>query len=66
MTFGQHIRNIRKSNHLNQTEFGAMLGVSQITICGWEKYGKIPDVTMIAQIIKRFNVDFNTLFEDFF
>ena len=66
MTFGEHIKNIRKQNKLNQTEFGAMLGVSQITVCGWEKYGKIPDIVIITQIIKKFGANFNELFEDFF
>ena len=41
------------------------LGVSQITICGWERYGKVPDVMLLAQIIKEFKVPFETLFEDY-
>lgn len=66
MTFGQHIRKIRRGNKLNQTELGEMLGVSQITICGWERYGKVPDVEMIALICKKFKITFEELFEDYF
>lgn len=66
MTFGQHIRRIRIKNNLNQTELGNLLGVSQITICGWERYGKVPDVEMICKIVKRFNTSFEVLFEDYF
>ena len=66
MTFGQHIRKIRKANNLNQTELGDILGVSQITICGWERYGKIPDIEMICKIVKKFDAPFEELFEDYF
>ena len=65
MTFGQHVRKIRRNNGLSQTELGKMLGVSQITICGWENYGKVPDVMILAKIIKEFGVPFEKLFEDY-
>lgn len=66
MTFGQQLRKIRRSHNLNQSKFGELLGVSQITVCGWERYGKVPDVSIIAEICKKFNVTFEKLFEDYF
>ena len=65
MTFGQHLRKIRKNNNLSQSELGKKLGVSQITVCGWENYGKVPDVMILANIIKEFGVPFEVLFEDY-
>lgn len=66
MTFGENIRQIRRINKLNQTEFGKMLGVSQITVCGWEIYGKVPSHLVLIDIIKKFDVTFEELFDDYF
>ena len=42
MTFGEKIKNLRKSKNLNQTQLANAIGVSLRTIRGWEIEGRYP------------------------
>ena len=42
MTFGEKIKNLRKSKKLNQTQLANAIGVSLRTIRGWEIEGRYP------------------------
>lgn len=42
MTFGEKIKNLRKSKNLNQTQLANSIGVSLRTIRGWEIEGRYP------------------------
>ena len=42
MTFGEEIKNLRKSKNLNQTQLANAIGVSLRTIRGWEIEGRYP------------------------
>lgn len=42
MTFGEKIRNLRKSKNMNQTQLANSIGVSLRTIRGWEAEGRYP------------------------
>ena len=42
MTFGEKIKNLRKSKHMNQTQLANAIGVSLRTIRGWEIEGRYP------------------------
>lgn len=49
------IKEIRKDQGLNQTEFGERIGVKQTTIAGYEN-GKTPLDTVISSICREFGV----------
>ena len=51
------IRAIRKHYSLNQTEFGARLGVKQTTVAGWETTSRTPLEPIISLICKEFSID---------
>ena len=42
MTFGEKIRNLRKSKNMNQTQLANSIGVSLRTIRGWGAQGRYP------------------------
>ena len=42
MTFGEKIRNLRKSKNMNQTQLANSIGVSLRTIRGGEAEGRYP------------------------
>lgn len=50
------IKKIRKDAGLNQTEFGARLGVNQSTIAGYES-GNNPPGSIIVLLKEKFNVN---------
>lgn len=54
------IKELRKHLGLNQTEFGAKIGVKQTTIAGYEN-GRVPLDTVISSICREFNVNENWL-----
>lgn len=40
--WGERVRTLRKSRGLKQSEFGALLGVANTTVCNWEKGHSTP------------------------
>ncbi len=42
MTFGEKIKNLRKTKNMNQTQLANAIGVSLRTIRGWEIEGRYP------------------------
>lgn len=50
------IKFIRKSAHMNQTEFGAKIGLKQTSIAAYECGARRPLDTVIASICREFNV----------
>ena len=53
----ERIRILRKQLGLNQTEFGARIGVKQTTIAGYETGASTPMDAVISSICREFNVD---------
>lgn len=51
------IKSLRKYLGMNQTEFGARLGVKQTTVAGWESGGRVPLESILTLICKEFNVN---------
>lgn len=51
------IKTVRKHYHLNQTEFGARLGVKQTTVAGWETGMNIPSNSSVVAICREFCID---------
>lgn len=50
------IKELRSHVGLNQTDFGARIGVKQSTIAGWETGQRIPPDSSIVSICREFNV----------
>ena len=51
------IKQLRAHFNLNQTEFGARVGVKQTTIAGWESGIRTPSDAMIHSICREFGVN---------
>ena len=50
------IKELRSHVGLNQTDFGARIGVKQSTIAGWETGQRIPPDSAIVSICREFGV----------
>lgn len=55
------IKALRIELGLNQTEFGARLGIKQTTVAGYENGTRLPGDAMIVSICREFNVSENWL-----
>ncbi len=53
----KQIKELRSHVGLNQTDFGARIGVRQSTIAGWETGQRIPPDSAIVSICREFHVD---------
>lgn len=60
-TLGERIKNIRKTNQLNQVEFAKIINVSQGTLCELEKDKYKPSLDTIISIYNNFTVDIELL-----
>lgn len=58
---GKFILNLRKKNNLTQKEFADKLGVTYQAVSKWETGKNIPDISILKDISKKFNVDINEL-----
>lgn len=53
---GQFISELRKEKCMTQADLGTILGVTDKTVSKWERGVNIPDILMIREIAKVFNV----------
>ena len=60
---GQIIKDIRKKNNLTQAEFAEMFNVTYQAVSKWENGKNIPDILILRDISKQFNIDMNELFD---
>ena len=51
------IRQLRKSIHITQAEFGERIGVKPNTVTGYETGIRVPSETIIREICRQFNVN---------
>ena len=58
---GNFIKEIRKQNNLTQKELADKLGVTYQAVSKWETGLNIPDIGIIRQISKMYNVDINEI-----
>ena len=58
---GKFIKNIRKQNNLTQEEFAKKFGVTYQAVSKWENGKNIPDIAIIKEISKEFNVDISEI-----
>ena len=60
---GNFIKEIRKQNNLTQKELADKLGVTYQAVSKWERGLNIPDIGIIRQISKMYNVDINEILD---
>ena len=58
---GLFIKNIRLENHLTQKELADKLGVTYQAVSKWENGKNIPDISILKQISKDFNVNIDEI-----
>lgn len=56
MFLGYRLKELRKSKNISQCDLGKMLGVSKVSISGYEKGTRIPSMEILLRIIKLFDV----------
>ena len=61
---GSKIKQIRQEHNLTQQEFGNLFNVSSQAVSKWEKNFNIPDIIILNEICKKFNIDLNELFNN--
>lgn len=54
---GKFIKDIRQKNNLTQKDFADKLGVTYQAVSKWENGKNIPDISIIKEISRIFNVD---------
>ena len=60
---GKLIRKIRKDNNLTQEEFAKKYGVTYQAVSKWENGINLPDISLLKQISKDYNVSFEDILE---
>lgn len=56
MTFGQRLRELRKSKNLSQEELGKVIHVSKVSISGYENDTREPGQEALKSLASYFNV----------
>jgi DNA-binding XRE family transcriptional regulator len=60
---GSNIASLRRKNCLTQAELAVMLHVSSKAVSKWETGHGLPDITLLPQIAKIFNVSIDQIFQ---
>ena len=60
---GSFIKKIRKDNKLTQKELANKLGVTYQAVSKWENGKNIPDIAIIKEISKLFNIDIDEILD---
>lgn len=56
MIVGNRIKNLRIEQNLSQQQLGDLLGVSKVSICGYENGSRIPSLDVFNAMINIFGV----------
>ena len=60
---GKLIKELRKKNNLTQKDLADSLGVTYQAVSKWENGKNIPDISILKEISKKYNIDINDLLE---
>ena len=60
---GEIIKAKRKEQDLTQEELASRLGVSKAAVSKWENAECYPDITLLPQLAKTFNISIDELFD---
>ncbi len=61
---GKLIKEVRKKNGLTQEKFASKYGVTYQAVSKWENGKNIPDISILKEICKDYNIDINDLFKE--
>ena len=62
--FGKILKSLRLQRGISQRKLGEDLGVVNQTVSFWETGSREPDLDMLVEIAKYFNVDVNYLLDE--
>ena len=61
--FGKFIKQIRKDHNLTQKQLAEKYNVTYQAVSKWETGKNMPDISLIKQIAKDFNISIDALFD---
>lgn len=61
--FGKFIKELRKKNNLTQAELADKYGVTYQAVSKWETGKNMPDISLIRQMSKDFNIDISNFLD---
>jgi len=56
MFLGYRLKQLRKDKNMSQEELGKLLGVTKVSISGYEKGTRVPSMEILIQILEVFNI----------
>lgn len=56
MILGYRLRELRKENNMSQENLGKLLGVTKVSVCGYENGTRIPSLDILNGILDVFGV----------
>ena len=56
MVLGYRIKNLRKERLLSQAELGKLVGVSKVSISGYESGNRVPSMEVLEKLINIFDI----------
>lgn len=56
MILGYRLRELRKENKMSQEDLGKLLGVSKVSVSGYEKGNRVPSLDVLNSILDVFGV----------
>lgn len=60
---GSRLKSLRKGKRINQATLGELLGVSKVSISGYENGTREPDITSLIKLANYFNVTVDYLID---
>jgi len=60
-TYGERLKNLRRSQGLVLEKFAKILGISKATVINYEKNETIPDIATVGKMMSEFGVDVHWL-----
>ena len=60
---GKFIRELRKNNNLTQNDLALKYGVTYQAVSKWENGKNIPDISILKQMSKDFNINIDDLLD---
>lgn len=60
---GSFIKKLRKDNNMTQAEFANKYGVTYQAVSNWEKGKNLPDISLLKEMSKDFNISIDNLLD---
>ncbi len=61
MLIGKRLQELRATKNISQTQLAQLLGVSKVSVCGYESGKRIPSLPMLIKLADVFDVSVDTL-----